>query len=56
MMSLQLTHNARLRQANTAGFERHGNVDTPELKRRPEWLEKNWHKELQDDHITDAEE
>ena len=26
------------------GFERHGNTDTPELKRRPEWLEKNWHK------------
>ena len=27
-----------------SGFERHGNADTPELKRRPEWLEKNWHK------------
>ena len=26
------------------GFERHGSADTPELKRRPECLEKNWHK------------
>ena len=34
-----------------SGFERHGNADTPELKRRPDWLEKNWHKELRDDHI-----
>ena len=33
------------------GFERHGSADTPELKRRPKWLEKNWHKELRDDHI-----